>query len=88
MMRVMVRPSDVGFRIDGIQLAGFDERSDDRPVFGAAVGAGEEGVLPDEGYGTDRAFDRVGVDLDHAVVDEPGQPFLARQRIASASFPF
>jgi hypothetical protein len=32
-------------RLDIVQLAGFDQRSDDGPVLGATVGAGEEGIL-------------------------------------------
>ena len=39
----------VAVRLDGEQLAGFDQRGDDRPVLGAAVGAGEQGVLAVEG---------------------------------------
>jgi hypothetical protein len=34
-----------GFRIDGVELAGFDEGREDRPVLGAAD---EEGVLAGE----------------------------------------
>ncbi len=35
----------VAERLDVVQLASFDQRSDDGPVLGAAVGAREEGVL-------------------------------------------
>jgi hypothetical protein len=35
----------VGLRIRAIELAGFDERVDDRPVLGPAVRAGEEYVF-------------------------------------------
>jgi hypothetical protein len=50
---------EVGLGVDAIQFAGLDQRGDGRPVFGAAVGAGEEGVLAGERDGTDRAFDGV-----------------------------
>src|SRR6476620_6620480 len=36
----------VGVRIDAVEFAGLDQRSNDRPVFAAAVGTGEERVLP------------------------------------------
>jgi hypothetical protein len=50
----------LGERIDVVQLAGFDQRSDD----GAAVGACEECIFPDG------AFDGAGVELDTAVIKE------------------
>jgi hypothetical protein len=36
---------DVGLRIDGVEFAGLDQRSDHAPVHPALVGAGEEGIL-------------------------------------------
>ena len=73
---------EVGLRIDAVELAGLDQRGDDRPVLAAAVGAGEESVLAVEGDGADGAFDDVGVDLDAAVVEEAGEAFPARERVA------
>ncbi len=49
-------------RIDVVQLAGFDQRSDDGAVLGAAVGACEERIF--------RAFDGAVVELDTAVIKE------------------
>ena len=76
-------PSDgvgqVTVRFDGEQLAGFDQRGDDRPVLGAAVGAGEQGVLAVEGQRADGALDDVVVDLDLAVVEEQRKSRPARQ---------
>jgi hypothetical protein len=37
---------EVGLRIDATELAGLDQRGDDRPVLATAVGAGEECILP------------------------------------------
>ena len=51
-------------------------------MLGAAVGAGEEGVLAVEGDSADRALDDVAVDLDAAVVEEAGESFPARERVA------
>ena len=36
---------EIGVRLDAVELGGFDERGDDGPMLGAAVGAGEEGIL-------------------------------------------
>ena len=43
------RVGEIGLRIDAAKLAGFDKRGDDRPVFSAAVGTGEERILAIEG---------------------------------------
>ena len=79
-------PSDgvgqVTVRFDGEQLAGFDQRGDDRPVLGAAVGTGEQGVLAIEGERADGALDHVVVDFDPAVIEEQSKPCPARQRVA------
>lgn len=61
---------DVGeicVRLDANELAGFDQRGDDGPVFAATVRAGEQGVLAVQRDRSDGAFDDVGVDLDSAV---------------------
>ena len=72
----------IGLRIDAVDLAGLDERGDDRPVLSPAVRAGEESVLPIEGNGADGALDDVRVDLDAPVVDEARQAVPARERVA------
>ena len=64
------------------ELAGFDQRGDNRPVAAAAVRAGEESILAIEGDRANGTLDGVRVDLDPAVVEEPGQALLTRQRIA------
>ena len=60
----------LGERIDVVQLAGFDQRSDDGAVLGAAVGACEERIFPFEDDRTDGAFDGAVVELDTAVIKE------------------
>ena len=60
----------VGLGIDPVELAGLDQRGNDGPVAGAAVRAGEQGVLPRQrqwAYGT---LDGVIVDLDASVAGE------------------
>lgn len=63
---------EVSERLDAVELAGLDERGDDGPMPGAAVGAGEQGVLARERERPDGALDDVVVDLDPAVVYASG----------------
>src|SRR5271166_5091990 len=72
----------IGLRIDGVELAGFDQRGDDSPVLTAAVGAGEESIFSIQCDRTDRPFHDVAVDLDAAVIEEADQAIPARQGIA------
>jgi len=46
---------EVGLWIDAVRLAGLDQRGEDGPVLGAAIGAGEEVVLAAEGERADGA---------------------------------
>ena len=41
---------EVGVRVDGVELAAFDERSEYCPMMGAFVRAGEQAVLSVEGH--------------------------------------
>jgi len=72
---------DVGIGFDVVELGGLDQRADDGPAVAAAVAAGEQMVLAPEGDGTDRALDRIGVEFDAAVVQEPGQGLPTGERI-------
>ena len=63
--------------VHGVQLAGLDERGDDRPVGAAFVAAGEERILAIERDGPDRSFDRVAIDFDVAVVEEAAEALPA-----------
>jgi hypothetical protein len=72
----------VGVRLDANQLTGLDERGDGGPMFGTAVGAGEQSILSRQRKGTDAAFDDVVVDLDVAVLEEQAQTLPARERVA------
>ena len=74
--------AQVGLRIDGVHLAGFDERGNDRPMLAAAIGASEEMVFTPEGDRTDGALDHIGVDLDATVVEEASKAVPARERVA------
>ena len=72
----------VSIRFDANQRAGLDERGDHRPMFGTAVGAGEQGILSGQCKGVDGALDDVVVDLDAAVLEEQTQSLPARERVA------
>lgn len=67
--------SDIAQRLDAIGLAGFDERGDDGPLLGTAVGAGEERILAVErkviGVFRDEDVGNHGLRRD-AALDEPG----------------
>src|SRR5580704_16525606 len=64
--------AQVGVGFDVVHLASFNERAQRRPSLSALVGASEEMILSSEGNGADRAFDRIGVELDATVVEEAG----------------
>ncbi len=68
--------------LDLIQLAGRDQRADDRPTMSATIAAGEQVVLAAKRDRTDRAFDRIGIELDAAIVQEARQSVPTRERIA------
>ena len=70
----------VGF--DAVEFAGFDQRTDDRPPVTATVASGKEMVLAPERHRADRTFDRIGIEFNAAVMQEAGQTFPARERIA------
>ena len=68
--------------LDGVQLAGLDQRGENGPVLAAAVGACKERVLAVERDGTDGALDGVGVELDAAVVENAAQALSAAEGVA------
>ena len=47
------RSGQISQRIDGIELAGLDQRRDDRPVLGSGIMARKECILPVERNGLD-----------------------------------
>lgn len=78
-----------GMGFDGVKFGGFDEGSHGCPALAAAVTACEQMVLAAERDGSDGAFDRIGIELDAAILEEPAQALPAGERIAdgSASLP-
>ena len=72
----------VGIGLDVVELRGRDEGGDDRPPIGAAIRSREEVVLAAERDRADRPLDRIGVELDAAVVEESAEGLPPRQRVA------
>ena len=71
----------VGVRFDAVQFACFDQRADCRPASATAVAAREQVVLAAERHRADRAFNRIGVEFDAAIIQEARQTLPSRQRI-------
>ena len=74
-MSVEDGPEGIGEVADGAhagQLAGGNQRGEHGPVLGADFVPCEEGVLPGQRDRTDLVFDRVGVQLEGAIVDKAG----------------
>jgi hypothetical protein len=59
--------------IEGVELAGLDQRNDDGPVFRADVVAHEEGVFSVQCDGTDCPLDGFAVKLDPATSQEQAE---------------
>lgn len=70
---------DVGF--DVVELTGRNQRAGDSPTMPAAFAAGEQMVLAAERHRPDRAFDRIGVELNAAIMQVSRQPLPARERV-------
>lgn len=47
---------EIAERLDAAELAGLDQRSNDGPMLGATIGAGEQGILASQCQGPDAAL--------------------------------
>ena len=65
-----------------VELGCFDQGRHDRPAVCPALAAGEQAVLATQSDRPDRPLDRVGVQVDAPIVEEPGQRRLAPERVA------
>jgi hypothetical protein len=65
--------TQVGFGVDAVQFAGFDQAVDDGCAVATGIGAGEEPVFPAEGDAAQGVFSAVVVDLQAAVLGITGQ---------------
>ncbi len=73
---------DIGDRIDIVKLAGGDDGGEECPVFSADLVTGEQSVFSCESHRPDGVLDRVGVEFEAAVFEEPGQAGPVIERIA------
>ncbi len=76
--------------VDGVHLAGLQERGDGRPCSAAAIISCEQAVLSRDGLRPDGALGDVGVEFDQAIDAEALEDFPSGYGIAqgSASFDF
>src|SRR5437588_2723112 len=75
----------VGEGLHVVELCRGDEGTDGRPTLSATVGAGEQMVLAPKRDGPDRAFDRIVVELDTAIVQEAAQRWPACEGVLDRS---
>ena len=73
---------EVGVGFDIIELGRREQRGDDGPSVGAAIGSGEQVILAPQRHRPDGALHRIGVEFDAAVTEEEAQRRPARERIA------
>jgi hypothetical protein len=73
--------SELGLRIDVVELGSADQRVHERGTLAAAVGADEQPCLPAEGHAAQRAFGGVVGQADAPVVEEPGERSPVLQHI-------
>ena len=79
---LVITSVEVGVRIDAVEFAGLDQRSDDRPVLAAAIGTGEERILPVQGDWADlRSTTLESISMRPSSTKRV-RPFPARERIA------
>src|SRR5439155_27091682 len=76
---------DIGLRVDAVQLAGLDQRGQAGPVLGTGVVAGEECIFAIESNRSHRTLDRVGVDLDPAVLEKAFKPVPVIEAVADGA---
>lgn len=64
---------EVCIRLDPIELRRGEKQGDEVPTLAAAVGSGERMVLTSQSHWPGCAFQRVGIELDVAVIEEPAE---------------
>lgn len=81
------RFSDVGRRVDVVELAGGDDRREQGPVFCPDFMTGEERIFSGQADWPDGVLDRVGVEVETPIFEEARQPLpmIERKRMSSAS---
>ena len=72
---------EISVGIDAVEFAGFDQRCDDRPILGTAIGAGEQRIFAIQCNRPDAPLHDIGIDFDAAVIEEVGETVPTRERI-------
>src|SRR5262245_6614057 len=67
--------------LDVVHFGSLNERTERRPARSALIRSSEQMILSPECNRTDRALDRIGVELDTTIVQEPREAMPARQCI-------
>ena len=73
---------EIGVRLDAIELGGRDQRTEHRPMHGAAIRSREPVILAAQCDRANGARDGIVVDLDAAVVEEAAERRPAREGVA------
>jgi hypothetical protein len=72
---------EVSVGLNVIELRRCEKRGDHGPSIRAAVGAGEQMVFSAQSQRPDGALDRIGIEFDTTVIQEPAQGRPARERV-------
>src|SRR5262249_28656598 len=72
----------IGAGLDVVHLAGLDDRTERCPPLSADIRARKEVVLSSKSNGTNCPLNRIGIELDAAVLQELRESLPARQRVA------
>jgi len=73
---------EIDVRIDAVEFACFDQRSDDCPMPTATIRAREQSILPVQSDGADRALYYIGINFDASVVKEAREAIPTRECVA------
>src|SRR6266540_4458110 len=74
--------AQVGVGLDVIHFGGFNQRTQRRPPRSTTIRFSEQMIFTTQCNGANRALNRIGVELNTTIVQEPREPMPARQRIA------
>ena len=71
-----------GQRFDVVQLRCLDQAGDDGPMPPTTIGPSKKGIFSAKSHRAHRSLDRVGVQLQPAIIDEQNQAFPMVQRVS------
>src|SRR6266540_3830087 len=71
--------AQVGVGLDVIHFGGFNQRTQRRPPRSTTIRFSEQMIFTTQCNGANRALNRIGVELNTTIVQEPREPMPARQ---------